>query len=63
MNTATLDSRISEFDTEEAASSYDRWFCVKVKEAIDDPRSGIPHDLVMAEMDTMIDSIETSQKI
>lgn len=63
MNTATLDSRVSEFDTEEAASSHDRWFCAKVKEAIDDPRPGIAHDQVMAEIDAMVDAIETAQKI
>jgi len=50
-----------EFDTEEAASSYDSWFCAKVKEAIDDPRPGIAHDQVMAEIDAMMDAIETGQ--
>ena len=63
MNTAVLDPRISEFDTEEVAASYDRWFCAKVQEAIDDPRPGIPHDQVMAEVDAIIDEIESNQKI
>ena len=63
MNTATLDPRVSEFETEEKAASYDTWFCAKVKEAIDDPRPGIPHDQVMAEMDAIIDAIEAGQKI
>jgi len=63
MNTAVLDSRIFEFDTEEVASSYDRWFYGKVQEAIDDQRPGIPHDQVMAEMDAIIDEIESTQKI
>ena len=62
MNTAILDPRIFEFDTQEKASSYDKWFCAKVKEAIDDPRPGIPHDQVMAEMDALIDEIEAGQK-
>lgn len=63
MNTAVLDPRIFEFDTEEAAASYDRWFCAKVQEAIDDPRPGIPHDQVMSEIDAIIDEIESNQKI
>jgi hypothetical protein len=33
MNTATLDPRVSEFETEEQASSYDQWFRAKVQEA------------------------------
>jgi hypothetical protein len=53
MNTATattstkLDPLISEFDTEEQAASYDRWFRAKVQEALDDPRPAIPHDEAM----------------
>jgi len=34
-----------------------------VKEAIDDPRPGVAHDQVMAEIDAMMDAIETGQKI
>jgi hypothetical protein len=55
MNTATtslpagtkLDPLVSEFDTEEQAVSYDRWFRAKVQEALDDPRPAIPHDEAM----------------
>jgi hypothetical protein len=59
MNTATLstasqpslgtplDPLVSEFDTEEQAASYDRWFRSKVQEALDDPRPTIPHDEAM----------------
>jgi hypothetical protein len=63
MNTTTLDPRISEFETEEQAASYDDWFRAKVQEAINDKRPGIPHDQVMAEMDTLIDEIEISQRL
>ncbi len=62
MNTATLDSRIFEFETKEQLSSYDKWFCAKVQEAIDDPRPGIAHDQVIAEMDALIDQIEAGKK-
>mgnify|MGYP003393726476 FL=1 len=51
MITATpLDPRISEFETQEQADSYDRWFHAKVQEAIDSKKPRIPHDQVMAEM-------------
>ena len=54
-NTTTpLDPLVSEFETQEQADSYDRWFRAKVQEALDDPRPGIPHDEVMARMDAKI---------
>ena len=43
-------------DTEEDTDSYDRWFRAKVQAALDDPRPGIPHDQVMAEMRALIAS-------
>jgi hypothetical protein len=52
---AVLSPIVSEFETEEQATSYDRWFRAKVQAAIDDPRPGIPHDQVMAEMHALIE--------
>lgn len=43
-----LDPRVSEFETEEQAESYDRWFRAKVQAAIDSPGKLIPHDEAMA---------------
>ena len=43
-----LDLLIYEFDTEEEAASYDKWFREKVQASLDDPGEGIPHDEVMA---------------
>ncbi len=37
----------SEFESEEEAESYDRWFRAKVQAALDDPRPGIPHEEAM----------------
>lgn len=51
---AALDPRVSEFETQEQADSYDLWFRAKVQAAMDDPRPGIPHDQVMARMDARI---------
>ena len=51
MNTAaTFDPRVCEFETQEQADSYDRWFRAKVQEAIDSKKPRVPHDQVMAEM-------------
>jgi len=57
-----LDQRISEFETQEQADSYDRWFRERVQRSLDDPRPGIPHDEVMAEMDAIIAKAEQRQK-
>jgi hypothetical protein len=54
MSTATLDPRISEFETEEQAASYDAWFRAKVQEAIDDTRPRIAHDQVAQRMETIL---------
>jgi len=49
-----LDPLIYEFDTEEEAASYDRWFRAKVQEALDDPSPGIPHDEAMAQVAAIV---------
>lgn len=51
----TLDPRISEFQTQEQADSYDLWFRAKVQEAVDSKKPRIPHDQVMAEMWAVIE--------
>ena len=48
MSSTALDPIVSEFDTQEQADSYDRWFRAKVREALDDPSPRIPHDQAMA---------------
>jgi len=55
--TAVLDMPFPEVDTEEQdEAAYTRWLRAKVQEAIDDPRPGIPHAEVMAEMQAIIES-------
>lgn len=61
MNTA-LDPRVSEFETQEQADSYDRWFRAKVQESIDDPRPSIPHDEVMARMNARIAELKAKRQ-
>ena len=50
-----LDPTVSEFASIEEAEAYDAWFRAKVREALDDPRPGIPHEQVMAEMQAIIE--------
>ncbi len=61
MNTK-LPPIVSEFESEEKAASYDRWFRAQVQASLDDPRPSIPHDEVMAEMDALIAEIERRQR-
>ncbi len=58
---AILSPLISEFETEEQASSYVAWVKAKVQASLDDPRPGIPHDQVMAEMEAIIVEAESRQ--
>ncbi len=60
MNTAALDPLVSEFDTEEQAASYDKWFRAKVQKALDDPRPAIPHDEAMKLLDQKIERLQHS---
>jgi hypothetical protein len=55
---AQLSPIVSEFETEEQAASYDRWFRAKVQASLDDPSPSIPHDQVMAEVEAIIAEAE-----
>lgn len=59
---AKLSPIVSEFETEEQAASYDRWFRAKVQASLDDPRPVIPHDQVMAEMEAIIAQAEARRR-
>ena len=52
----------SEFDSTEAADAYERWFRAKVAASLAEPRPGVPHDAVMAEMDELLDEVERGSK-
>jgi len=51
-----LDPIISEFETQEQADSYDRWFRERVQRSLDDPRPNIPHDEAMARVRAVIEA-------
>ena len=48
----------SEFATSEDAAAYNAWFRAKVERAMASTEPGIPHDIVMAEMQAIIDRAE-----
>lgn len=50
-----LDPIVSEFETEEDAAAYDAWFRAQVQAALDSDEPLIPHEQVMAEVQTMLD--------
>ena len=50
-----LDPILSEFDTQEQAASYDRWFRAQVQEALDSQQPRIPHDMAMSRVQSMLD--------
>lgn len=58
-----LDPRVSEFETTEAAESYDRWFREKIERAMADTRPTIPHDQVMAHAHAAIEAAAKRQKL
>lgn len=45
------------------AREHDAWFRAKVREALDDPRPGIPHETVMAETRALIDRIAATKTV
>lgn len=47
----TLSPIVSEFETEEAANSYDAWFRAKIKKSMESKEPLIPHDQAMAMLD------------
>lgn len=53
---AELSPIVSEFETEEQAASYDRWFRAKVQASLDDPRPNVPHDQVMSDMRSLLEA-------
>lgn len=46
---------VPEFESEEQAASYDRWFRAEVQMSLDDPRPSIPHEQVMAEIEALME--------
>lgn len=52
---AKLDPIVSEFDTDEDAEAYDKWFREQVEAALAEEGPGIPHAEVMAGIRAIIE--------
>jgi hypothetical protein len=48
MDVNKLSPIVSEFETQEDAEAYDRWFRAKVEASLADTRPGVAHDEAMA---------------
>lgn len=46
----------SEFSSAEELQAYEQWFREQVASSLADTRANIPHDIVMAEMRSMMES-------
>ena len=58
---AVLSPIVSEFETEEQESSYNRWFRAKVEEALHSEKPRLPHDAAMAKVQVMLDERRKSR--
>ena len=52
---------VSEFETEEQEASYDRWFRVKVEEALNSKKPRLPHDAAMVKVQAMLEERRKSR--
>ncbi|WP_151974296.1 type II toxin-antitoxin system RelB family antitoxin [Erythrobacter sp. EC-HK427] len=52
---------ISEFSSAEEEAAYEAWLKQKVEASLADPRPSIPHDEVIAEIDTMLEAKKAKQ--
>jgi hypothetical protein len=53
---------VQDFESEEQAASYDRWFRAEVQKSLDDPRPNIPHEQVMAEIEALMERVRRKQE-
>ncbi|ETK21429.1 putative RelB/DinJ family addiction module antitoxin [Pseudomonas sp. FH4] len=58
---AQLSPIVSEFETEDQAASYDRWFREKVLEAMNSDKPRLPHDEAMAKVQSALDERRKSR--
>lgn len=52
---------VSEFETEEEAEAYDKWFRAKVEASLADPRPPVPHGEAMARIDRRLEEIKAQK--
>lgn len=57
-----LDPIVSEFETEEEAEAYDKWFREQVEAALASTAPRIPHEQVMAEARAIIEKHRNARR-
>ena len=50
-----LDPLVSEFETEQAAEDYDRWFRAKVQEALDSTKPRLTHEEAVSRVSALLE--------
>jgi hypothetical protein len=60
--TQNRDSRAQAMRQAHEAAAYNQWLAGEIQASIDDPRPGIPHDEVMAEMDADIAALPKKKR-
>ena len=58
---AALSPLVSEFETTQQEASYTSWLHARVSSSLVDPAPSVPHDMVMAELDTLLADIARKQ--
>lgn len=59
---AKLDPIVSEFETDDQAARYERWFRDEVAASLADPRPDVPHDEAMARVRATIENTTKKQR-
>ena len=57
---AALSPLVSEFETQEQEADYLQWLVVKTRASLADTQPNVPHDAVMAQARTLIQSPKTN---
>jgi predicted esterase len=58
---AKLDPIVSEFESDEAAEAYDKWFRAQVEAALAESGPDIPHEQVMARVRKSIKEVANAK--
>jgi hypothetical protein len=58
-----LDPRVSEFESTEAADSYDRWFRAKIERAVAGTQPTVSHDQAIARARAAIEASAERKKL
>ncbi|WP_019092406.1 MULTISPECIES: type II toxin-antitoxin system RelB family antitoxin [Komagataeibacter] len=62
MMSEALSPIVSEFETAKQETEYTAWLQAKIAASLADPRPPIPHDEVMAEMESIIRTAEQRRR-